>query len=300
VTGLPEGLLAQATREDDVDAVVALVAACEIADLGRAEVEPEDVRGDWRRPSFDLARDSIAVLAADRLVAEAEVFGGRAYGVVHPDHRRRGIGSWLLRWTETRASQAGVATLKQIVSDTDRSSVELLTRSGYEPTYTAWILRIDLEDPPDPPSLPAGILLRPFVSGRDDRDVYQLIEGAFRELSNYEPEDFDEWAAHTLRRSDFEPSLLHLAADDDDLVGAALCLELEGEGWVEHLAIRRSHRRRGIGRALLRHAFAEFHRRGRRTCGLSTNSESGALTLYESAGMRVASSYTAYVKDLRA
>jgi ribosomal protein S18 acetylase RimI-like enzyme len=300
VTGLPEGLLARATTRDDLEAVVALVAACEIADLGRAEIAPEDVRGDWRRPSFDLARDSIAVLAADRLVAEGEVFGGRAYGVVHPDHRGRGIGSWLLRWTETRAKEAGATALKQIVSDSDRTSVELLTAHGYEPTYTAWILRIDLEEPPGGPSLPAGISLKPFLSGRDDRDVHELIEGAFREQPNYEPEGFDDWAAHTLRRSDFEPTLLHLAADGDDLVGAALCLELDGEGWVEHLAVRRSHRRRGIGRALLRHAFAEFHHRGLRTCGLSTNSESGALTLYESAGMRVASSYTAYVGSLGA
>lgn len=292
--------MARATSEDDLDAVVGLVAACEIADLGRAEIEPEDVRGDWRRPSFDLARDSIAVRAADRLVAEAEVFGGRAYGVVHPEHRGRGIGSWLLRWTETRAREAGVATLKQIVSDTDRSSVDLLTGNGYEPTYTAWILRIDLEDPPDPTSLPAGILMKPFVPGRDDRDVYELIEGAFRELSNYQPEDLAEWTAHTLRRSDFEPSLLQLAVDGDDLVGAALCLELDGEGWVEQLAVRRSHRRRGVGRALLRHAFAEFHRRGVKTCGLSTNSETGALTLFEAAGMRIASSYTAFVKHLSA
>ena len=52
----------------------------------------------------------------------------------------------------------------------------------------------------------------------------------------------------------------------------------------------RSHRRRGLGEALLRHAFAEFERRGFERVGARCrrSSPTGAVALYERAGMHVA------------
>ena len=48
-------------------------------------------------------------------------------------------------------------------------------------------------------------------------------------------------------------------------------------------------RHAGLGTALLTHAFAEFQRRGRKRAGLGVDAESttGAVRLYERAGMRV-------------
>ena len=76
--------------------------------------------------------------------------------------------------------------------------------------------------------------------------------------------------------------------------GVAICRhqgETEpGLGWVRVLGVLRSHRRRGIGEALLRHAFAEFKRRGFERVGLGVDASSptGAVALYERAGMHVA------------
>jgi mycothiol synthase len=61
-------------------------------------------------------------------------------------------------------------------------------------------------------------------------------------------------------------------------------------GWISILGVRRPGRRRGLGEALLRHAFRELHTRGLRRVGLSVDAESptGAMRLYERVGMRVA------------
>ena len=66
--------------------------------------------------------------------------------------------------------------------------------------------------------------------------------------------------------------------------------------------MRPSWRQRGIGLALLQHAFGEFYRRGVRTVELSVDSESptGAPRLYLRAGMEVTKSYLIYRKELRA
>ena len=70
------------------------------------------------------------------------------------------------------------------------------------------------------------------------------------------------------------------------------------EGWIEQLATKATHRRRGIAQALLRTAFGGFYERGRRMAGVSTDSRTGALGLYEKVGMRVVRQYTRYRKRL--
>jgi mycothiol synthase len=62
------------------------------------------------------------------------------------------------------------------------------------------------------------------------------------------------------------------------------------------LAVAREHRGLGLGRALLQQAFALFHGRGKSSAGLSTDSRTGALELYEHLGMRVVRSYTHHAK----
>ena len=70
---------------------------------------------------------------------------------------------------------------------------------------------------------------------------------------------------------------------------------------MEVVGVRRAWRRRGLGLALLRHAFGEYRRRGVRKVGLSVDAESvtGAPRLYERAGMRLQTGYVVYVKEIR-
>lgn len=53
---------------------------------------------------------------------------------------------------------------------------------------------------------------------------------------------------------------------DDEVVGyAGLAVTAPDEAWVNNIAVRRDHQRRGIGRELLSALLAEAHRRGART-----------------------------------
>jgi ribosomal protein S18 acetylase RimI-like enzyme len=69
---------------------------------------------------------------------------------------------------------------------------------------------------------------------------------------------------------------------------------------VRLLGVRRPWRRRGLGRALLLHAFGEFRRRGfsRSALGVDAESLTGANRLYERAGMHVAARFDIYEKVL--
>lgn len=298
MTGLPEGLTARAPTMDDVEAVTALVAACQVADQGLVDIDADDVRSDWQRPSFDLERDCVLVLDGERLVGRAEVFGARAEVSVRQDRRGRAIGTWLLGWTERRAMETGSPRIGQTLSDGDTTAVAFLTRHGYAQGHSSWVLRIHHDGPPPPPEPPGGIRIRDLVAERDDEAAFELIDGAFAEWPGRDPSTFGDWSATTIRRPGFEPWHLPLAVEEDEVVGAAFLIPYPGEGWIQQLAVKSTHRRRGIARALLQHAFGALYARGMADCGLSTNSLTGALGLYERVGMRVTRSYTHYAKEL--
>jgi mycothiol synthase len=297
---LPAGLAARPATIDDLDAVVALVRACEEHDTGRAELDPEDLVADWGRPGMDLATMSVAVFAGDALVAEADTSHGRAEVNIHPDHRGRGIGTAILPWLHAVARSQG-PTLRQLAHDTDVDRREFLLRHGYRETFTSWVLAISLEGEIEPPALPDGIAFRDFRSGIDDRETYQVIEDAFSEWEGRAPTTFEDWVGLTIGRESFDPSNMLLAVDEatDEIAGVVFMIDYGIEdGWIQQVATKATHRHRGIARAMLHRAFQVYGERGKKTVELSTDSRTGALGLYEKVGMRVFSSYTNYVKDL--
>jgi mycothiol synthase len=99
--------------------------------------------------------------------------------------------------------------------------------------------------------------------------------------------------------------LFFIAMDGDEIAGTNLCRTHfpsdEDQGLVGSISVRRPWRNRGLGLALLRHAFNEFYRRGKRKVGLGVDAQNltGALRLYETAGMHIEQAFDYYEKELR-
>jgi ribosomal protein S18 acetylase RimI-like enzyme len=296
---LPGGLTWRHATRDDIQAITDLIAACEFADDGEAEIDPDDVAFTFDRANA-RADDAIVVFHEDRLVAWGDVWKERAEGDVHPDHRGRGIGARVLAWTESRARETGQTAVRQVVTDANTRAAGLFRSHGYEVGHISWILQVSFEEGDPPPvEIPPGITIRPY---RDDDApaAYRVIEDAFNEWPGRQPSTFEEWAPFGIGHRSFAPHLSRLAFDGDELVGTALAIDYANadEGWIQQVATKATHRHRGIARALLHEVFEAFHERGKRRCGLSTDSRTGALTLYERVGMHVRRSYTSYRKQL--
>ena len=83
------------------------------------------------------------------------------------------------------------------------------------------------------------------------------------------------------------------------MVGACLCFIYEPAGWVRQLGVAEGWRRRGLGTALLRHAFREFWSRGLDHVGLGVAADNErAVHTYEAAGMRRLQQYDEYQKTI--
>jgi mycothiol synthase len=298
----------------DVRAVTVLINACELADLGESITTPEEIHAHWQSPGVSLATGAWLVVSIRGEVAGyALLFNpgvGRFYidASVHPAQRGRGIGTHLVRLAEACARQrladlppGEPVKLIHTVNSANQGACHVLEGEGFALARRLWQMQIDMCAAPPEPELPEGITLRSFVPGQDERATFKAMEEAFRDHWGYTPARFDVWCQRGPGREDFDPSLWFLAMDGDQIAGGALCQSYPNEGWVHQLGVRRSWRGQGLGRALLRHAFGEFYRRGqpRVSLGVDSQNTTGATRLYERAGMRIAQHYDSFHKLLR-
>ena len=290
---LPDGLTTRPLTPADVAAVAAVIAAQELGDIGEVVIEEADIVADWQRPGTDLAAGTIGVFDGAHMVGYAEVrHGDRGFAAVHPAYRGRGIGTELARWMRVRAASLGRRVIGMPVpqgSPGDR----LLASLGYHVRWESWVLEV-----PEGASIPERRLPEGYaVRAADDAEYPQcftVVEDAFLEWTERARETFDDWAAGTIRRPGFEPWMLRVVTDPEDaVVGVALVLLADdgSEGYVDRLAVRADQRGRGLAQALLVDAFREARARGARRSTLSTDSRTGALSLYEKVGMVVTSTW---------
>lgn len=295
---LPDGVLVRALTEADVDAVVELVNVCELADTGRVMMERADLLSDMGTDGFDRDHDTVVVSEDERLVAWGLIIHQRSrWADVHPDARDRGIGTWLMRWSEDRAREVRNDRIGQTIEDTRVDVATMFAAAGYTPRHTSWILRIDHLGRPPEPELPEGVTIRPF-RWRDEDATFTMFEEAFSEFTDRLPSTPATWRAMTIEREGFVPDDLILAVNGGEIVGGAFLLDPGDEIWIDKFAVRRDHRHRGIARAMLHVAFRRSFDRGYERTTVSTDSRTGALTLYERVGMHVAESFTHHAIDL--
>ncbi len=306
---LPPGYTARPPTRDDAQAIADLISAHDLAEYGAPDFDLESLLGDWERVGFALERDACLILAPDgQIVSYAEVWERKpgvyfqGDGFVHPHSTGRGLGTAIVQWIEARSRQTmhnAPARLIRYVHHPNEQARQLLEREGFQPVRYALRMLINMDAPPLTPEWPAGIEPRPFRPGVDDRAVHALITEAFSDLEDFSPMSFEGWAQLTPERPDFRPAFSTIAWAGDEMAGVTMCMHWPAMGWVRNLSVRRAWRKQGLGLALLSRSFGLFYEQGERTVGLGVDAHNatGALRLYQNAGMHVARQYDQYQKS---
>ena len=306
---LPDGFEIRPPGFEEVEDVTEMLVATDLADTGTSESDADLIRDQWSSPGFQPSEDAWVVTAPDRaIVAYGSVTPDgegkiKSWGVVHHDHRGRGLGAALLDRMEARASQRlrGIPAGKMhtAVGDEDASAVELVRSRGFAHVRTFRHLQIDLAGPPpDPGEPPDGIAIRGIEPERDFRRVHAIFVEAFSREWGYRAIPFEEWLGNEVEVPSFDASLWLLATAGDVAVGGLTGVVWGDRGWVGELGVLAPWRGRGIASALLRRAFATFASRGLPRVMLNVDSQNstGAVRLYERAGMRTARAWDVYEK----
>jgi mycothiol synthase len=272
----------RAPVDADADAVLDVILARDVADVGAPDFTLEDLRTDWAGAA--LEHDARVAIADGSIRGYAIVLDHHNAAVaVHPGAEGEGIGTALREWAEARAAERGTAVLRQFVFGANDGARRLLDAAGYAPAQRYYRLRGGLAGLPPAPPVP----VRGFDAERDLAAVHALIQDAFAELEGHDFQPLERWRAKTIGNERHDPSLWLLLEDADGLAGAALGERWEaGTGYVAELAVASRARGRGYGRALLLALFEAFRRAGLEHAELSVHGHNrGALRLYESVGM---------------
>jgi mycothiol synthase len=321
---LPVGFTARGAVMDDLEPSVQLFNRWSRAVIGRDEfANTEPIRAEWQAPGVDIAEDVRHIFAPNgELAGHVEVWTNST-PLVHPELWARldpkyedlGIGTWMIRWAEQRALRAlsntpsGLRLAPRLGTYRQVTKAEKLFKDlGYRHIRSFYYMLIEMDAPVPEPEFPEGITLRPYDPATDAETVYIAENEAFRDHFGHVERPFEEgfkqWK-HRREHGGYDPTLYFIAMDGDEIAGMNLCRSHApydaDQGLVGSISVRRPWRKKGLGLALLRHAFNEFYRRGKRKVGLGVDAQNltGALRLYESAGMHIDQAFDYYEKELR-
>lgn len=235
-------------------------------------------------------------------------------GHVHPDWRRRGIGTGILRHNEAHLRQIAAQhetnrprSYAAFAPERRPGAVALLEANGYGPVRWFFdMVRLTLDEI-RVPDLPAGIEVRP-VAGRDLlRQLFDADVEAFADhWGGFDASDasFEQW----LSDPDYDPALFVVAWDRDQIAGAVANVIVEHEnvelgrkrGLLDSVFVRRPWRGRGLAAALVGRSLELLREHGMQSAWLGVDAENpnGALRLYENAGFVVDTRSTGYRKPL--
>jgi len=304
---LPQDLNVCRPTQDDAQAVLELMIASDMAEYGDADSSLGDLLDDWS--DIDLEQDAwLARRPDDKLIGYAAVYERASRYMfdfyIEPMLAPEGVAAYLLAQCEARARERlqvlalPQATATTIIPHVNSKRLRTADELGFAAQRYHFRMQIDLDAPPPAPTWPEGLTLRTFIPNQDERAVYDLIQAAFERPGRVRP-SFEQWCAQMLRPDYFKSDVWFLVHHQDELIGAALCYDDPDQGWVRQLGVAQSWRRRGLGAALLRHAFCVFYQRGYRRVALGVDAaNANAYQLYESVGMQRTRQYDEYHKTL--
>jgi mycothiol synthase len=311
-------------RLEDLDEAVPMFNLTSQKLIGTDEFDLTEYRAEWTLPTLDLAADTRVVRAEDgTLIGTIEVWNGTApyisnwvWGRVHPDYERQGVGTALMEWAETRAREkmplAEEGTRIHMSCghiSTNEAAKALFEKMGFSQNRYHYTMETVLDDLPPAPILPDGITIRPMNAPDEYEAVHRADQEIFRDHWGFVVRPFEDTFPQMMHfikeRGNHDPSLFFVAMDGDHIAGISLCEPESSEdrsaGYVGSLGVRRDYRQHGLGLALLQHSFRAFYQRGKRKVqlGVDGSNITGALRLYERAGMYVLRQFNTYEKILR-
>jgi len=291
------GLSWRAITREDLPALVELAEACHAADGGLAFMnEPGNLR---ERYFPDGSGAGIGAFAADgRLVAGVTVHLTRAsdteraviVGQVRPDLREKGIGTYLMRWSQVQAealfTAAGVEKLLlQIATEALTESARRLYHAhGIEPVDEQLVMRRDLSLPlPDRP-FPADVTIANWEPDLADQ-FFRAYQPSFRDRPGFPGFTAAEWIFQRTDDENFKPEWSLLARLGELPVGFLNAGTGNPGGFIVQIGVIPGQRRRGLGSALMVETMRRMQAAGERDAELTVNvNNPGAIQVYDKLG----------------
>jgi len=261
-----DGLIWRPITRDDLTGLVDLAKMCYLSDGGlHFMFEPEEIIsrffpdepgaaiGAWNADGQLVACNTVTV-SGDSSRLRATIVGH-----VRPDIRNRGIGTYLIRWSQVQAESllAGAAADQRVLQIRTESLTETASRlygaHGFKQEMEALMMRRDLDMPLPDHAFPPDVTVTSWQLDLADQ-FFQAYHAAFRDRPGFPGLSADQWITR-VTENDHKPEWSLLADVDGVPVGFVignidLTLDPPG-GHIWQIGVVPAQRRRGLGSALL-------------------------------------------------
>ncbi len=289
----PNNLVWRAITHDDLAAVVKLADDCHLADGGLAFLnEPSNLKGRYFPDGLGVA---IGAFGADtQLVACATVHlnhtsdaaRAKIIGQVHPDLRNKGIGTFLIQWSQLQA-QALLATTTsniqrlQIATESlNEPAIRLYHAHGFNSIFEELVMQRDLNLPLPNFPLPPDVTIASWQPTLANQ-FFQAYEASFRDRLGFPGINAAEWIADNIEDDGFKPEWSLLARTDDVRLGFITAGVERSGGFIIQIGVIPDQRRRGLGSALMVEAMRRMRVAGETAVQLAVNvNNPGAIQAY--------------------
>lgn len=293
-------------RSDDIDGYVWLRAAAagEASDLSE-----NTLRECLGRPGYSPDRDLFLAVLGGRVVGYLDTTLERGIRravlecLVHPDHRRRGLGTELFRHALGRAAEAGAGIAHVNAAGDNVVASSFLSRLAFKPVRRYLEMRLDLVRAGLPVTSPGDVLCRSLRPGEEDK-LADIQNRAFEGSWGFNPNTVEE-VAYRLNMSDTSPQQVSLAVREDAILGYCWTTADpaapggQRTGRVHMVGVSPESRGRGIGRQALVAGLGKLKQAGVEVVKLSVDSRNGsAIALYESIGFGTESTTVWYEREV--
>jgi mycothiol synthase len=304
MTALPDGWTTRRPTLDDVPEILKMAHASDVAAVGEPDFTVDEVRESLTGPNTNMAEDCWVALDADGAIV-GWAYPGNASGsdreflevYVWPERGIPALGTLLgllVERSRHRARKFGhpVYTLRAGAIPAEKPWIAVLSAYGFRFLKQHARMQMSLVDAPaTAPEPPPGVTIR-AVDPDDEAEMrrfHAVIEEAFRD-SDHHATGYDTWREQVEAESSRTYDEWFIASVDGEIAGALQSSDSgvdDDEGWVKNLAVLRAYRKRGLGEALLRRAFATYAAKGRAKAGLGVDMENptAAARLYHAVGM---------------
>jgi mycothiol synthase len=288
---------------------VLLQAEAEEAEPTGRCVSPQFIAEQLRRPNYSAGHDLFICeidkgmvgyvdiepeLAIERVVLDCRV---------HPEHRRKGVATGLFNRATNRIKDLGVKVAHVNIRQDNSVARKIVTELGFIPVRQFLELRLDIGRV-EGLDIHTSVQWHYLQAGQED-DLTKLQNRAFVGTWGYNSNTV-ETMTFRINLSTRSRQDIVLAYDDDRIVGycwtGISCekgIPSVRRGRIYMLGVDPDHRRKGIGRELMKVGLTHLKNRGLKTAELTVDGENGAAcALYQGLGFELQARTLWYEKSV--
>ena len=301
----------RAPRDEDASAVLDVIIADDLHEIGRPDVDLTDIVDWWGQPHHDKSRDGFLL--------EGE-YGEATLGYAQIQDRNRVGEHQIELWVRdandhdafTRLMDAAEARAVEMADEHGHGKSKLSTWSvvgrepratwiagrGYEPVRRFYRMEIALTEAPQV-EVPDGVTIEPVGEDESNKRIFHgLMSDSFVDHWGYARTDYETWLGRVAASPNLDWSLVWIVRVDGEPAAGLKMRLYDDIAWIDTVGVLEAFRGRGLAQLMLRHSFAVAMERGQPNVelGVDTENSTGAVRVYELVGMHVAFAHQEWAK----